>query len=264
MNIAHKTLLAAAFAMLIPAAQAADNTAATVNGKPIKQSLVDYILKDASSHGQKVDDKTRGVVIDKLVGSELLIQEAQKQGMDKDPDFLAKEELVRRELLVNTYVASYLKNNPVSEDAAKAEYDKIKQQMGSKEYHARHILVNSENEAKDLIAQLGKGADFAKLAKEKSQDSGSKEKGGDLGWFTPAAMVKSFGDATVKLAKGKYTTTPVQTQFGWHIIKLEDTRATQPPAYDKVKDGLKKQIQQQNLEKMLADLRNKAKIVEKN
>lgn len=261
MNFSHKTLLAIAFGMLLPAAQAADNVAATVNGKPIKQSLVDYILKDATARGQKVDDNVRTIVMNKLISSELVLQEAQKQGLDKQPDYQAREELMRRELLVNTYVENFIKKNPVSEADTKAEYEKFKQQMGDKEYSARHILLQTEAEAKEVIAQLAKGGDFAKLAKEKSKDPGSKDKGGDLGWFSPGGMVKPFSDAVTKLQKGLYTTVPVQTQFGWHVIKLEDTRAAQPPAYDKVKEGLQKQIQQRNLEKMLADLRAKAKIV---
>lgn len=261
MNIARTTLLACAFGLLLPVAQAADNAAATVNGKPVKQSLVDFIIKDATARGQKIDDNTRNVIINKLVSSELVVQEAQKQGLDKQPDFLARQELMQQELLVNTFLENFIKKNPVSEADTKAEYEKFKKQMGDKEYSASHILVKTEQEAKDIIAQLGKGGDFAKLAKEKSQDPGSKENGGDLGWFSPGGMVKPFSDAVAGLTKGKYTTTPVQTQFGWHVIKLADTRAAQPPAYDKVKPALQKQIQQQNMEKMLLDLRSKGKVV---
>jgi peptidyl-prolyl cis-trans isomerase C len=263
MNITKNTLLVLAFSMLLPAAQAADNVAvaATVNGKPIKQSLPDYIIKEATASGQKVDDNIRANVMNTLINSELFYQEAQKQGLDKQPDFKLKEELVRRELLVKTYLESFIKKNPVSEADIKAEYEKLKQQIGDKEYSARHILVQTEQEAKDVIAQLATGADFAKLASEKSKDPGSKDKGGELGWFSPGNMVKPFSDATAKLSKGQYTTTPVQTQFGWHVIKLEATRPAQPPAYDQVKDGLQQQIQKRNIEKMLADLRSKAKIV---
>ena len=260
MNIAQKTLIAASFSLILPVAHAAD-AVATVNGKPIKQSLMDYIVRDATARGQKVDDNVRNVIANKLISSELVIQEAQKQGLDKSADYQSKEDLMRRELLVNTYIESYIKKNPVSDAETKAEYDKLKQQMGDKEYSARHILVQTEQEAKDIIAQLGKGGDFAKIAKEKSKDPGSKDKGGDLGWFSPAGMVKPFADAVVGLQKGKITTAPVQSQFGWHVIKLEDSRAAQPPAYDKVKDGLQKQLQQQKLEKMLGELRSKAKIV---
>jgi peptidyl-prolyl cis-trans isomerase C len=261
MNLTQKTLLAIAFGLMVPTAQAADTNVATVNGKPIKQSLVDYISKDATARGQNVDANVRSIIVNKLISSELVVQEAQKQGLDKQPDYIAKEELLRRELLVNTYIENFLKKTTVSEADTKAEYEKFKAQVGDKEFSARHILVSTEAEAKDVIAQLGKGGDFAKLAKEKSKDPGSKDKGGDLGWFPPAAMVKPFSDAIGTLKKGQVTQTPVQTQFGWHVIKLEDTRTAQPPAYDKVKDNLKKQVQQRNLEKMLSDLRAKAKVV---
>ncbi|GBG12634.1 peptidyl-prolyl cis-trans isomerase C [Novimethylophilus kurashikiensis] len=241
-------------------AQAADP--ATVNGKPIKQSLVDYIVKDATARGQKVDDNIRAVIINKLISSELIAQEAQKSGFDKQPDYQAKEELMRRELLVNSYLQDYVKKNPISDATLKSEYDKFKAQMGDKEFKASHILVKTEQEAKDIIAQLGKGGDFAKIAREKSLDPGSKDKGGDLGWFPPAAMVKPFSDAVSSLQKGKYTAAPVQTQFGWHVIKLEDTRDAQPPAFDKVKDELRNNLQKQQLEKLVNDLRAKAKIVD--
>lgn len=261
MRIAHKLLLISAASIITISAHAADAaTVGTVNGKPIKQSLVDYIIKDATARGQKVDENTNTIIINKLISSELVYQEAQRQGIDKQPDYLAKEELMRRELLVNSFIESFVKKNPVDEATTKAEYEKLKAQMGDKEFSARHILVGSEAEAKDIIAQLGKGGDFAKIAKEKSKDPGSKEKGGDLGWFAPGAMVKPFSDAVSKLQKGSVTQSPVQTQFGWHVIKLDDIRDMQPPTYDKVKEALQKQIQQRQLEKVLADLKSKAKI----
>lgn len=255
------TLLITSLGMF-PVAQAADAAVATVNGKPIKQSLLDFIVKDAGSHGQKIDDNTRSIIVSKLISNELVYQEAQRQGLDKQSDFIAREELARRELLVNAYLQDYLKKNPVNEADTRSAYEKFKTEVGDKEYSARHILVATEAEAKDIIAQLAKGGDFAKIAKEKSKDTGSKDKGGDLGWFSPGGMVKSFGDAVVKLQKGLYTTVPVQTQFGWHVIKLEDIRDAQPPAYDKVKENLQKQLQQRQLEKLLTDLRAKAKIVD--
>lgn len=254
-----KTLIAVAMLSLAPSAFAAD-ALATVNGKPIKQSIYDYIARDAAAHGQKVDAQVKDVIVNKLVDSELVYQEAQKLGLDKQPDYLAREELARRELLTSTYLQDYVKKNPVSDADTKAAYEQYKKAYGEKEYSARHILVKTEAEAKDIIAQLGKGGDFAKIAKEKSLDPGSKEKGGDLGWFSPATMVKPFSDVVANLQKGAISTSPVQTQFGWHVIKLIDTRASQPLAYDKVKDGLQKNIQQRNLEKMMADLRSKAKI----
>jgi peptidyl-prolyl cis-trans isomerase C len=208
-----------------------------------------------------VDDNVRDVIMSKLISSELVLQEAQKSGMDKKPDYLAKEELTRRELLVNVYIQDYMKNHPVSESDTKAAYEKFKAELGDKEYNARHILVASEAEAKDVIAQLNKGGDFSKIAKEKSIDPGSKEKGGDLGWFALGGMVKPFGEAVAKLQKGKVSD-PVQTQFGWHVIKLDDVRELKAPAYDKVKDNLQKQLGQRQLEKMLTDLRAKATVVD--
>lgn len=243
-------------------AQAATEAAATVNGKVIKQSLVDYIIKDATERGQQVDDNVRATVVEKLISSEIILQEAQRLKLDKQPEFLAKEELTRRELLVNTYLQDYLKKNPVSEAETKAAYEQYKKEMGDKEYSARHVLVETENEAKQIIAQLDKGADFAKLAGEKSKDPGSQAKGGDLGWFPLGGMVKPFSDAVAKLSKGSYTKTPIQTQFGWHVVKLENVREMKAPTYDKVKDGLQKQIQQRKLEKLLNELRSKAKVVE--
>lgn len=240
----------------------AGDAVATVNGKPIKQSLFDFIVKDATDHGQKVDDNVRDVIMSKLISSELVLQEAQKSGMDKKPDYLAKEELTRRELLVNVYIQDYMKSHPVSESDTKAAYEKFKTELGDKEYNARHILVASEAEAKDVIAQLNKGGDFSKIAKEKSIDPGSKEKGGDLGWFALGGMVKPFSEAVSKLQKGKLSTDPVQTQFGWHVIKLDDIRELKAPPYDKVKDNLQKELGQRQLVKMLTDLRAKATIVD--
>jgi peptidyl-prolyl cis-trans isomerase C len=251
-------ILAVLLATVTISAYAADTT---VNGKPIKQSLIDYIIKDATARGQKVDDNVRALVTNKLISSELIVQEAQKAGIDKQADFIAKDDLMSRELLVNTYLQDYIKKNPIDDAALKAEYDKFKAAVGDKEYKASHILVKTEQEAKDVIAQLAKGGDFAKIAKDKSLDS-SKDKGGDLGWFSPASMVRPFSDAVVKLQKGLYTTVPVQTQFGWHVIKLDDTRTAQPPAFDKVKDEIRNNLQKQQLEKLVADLRAKAKIVD--
>lgn len=243
-------------------AGAADGVAATVNGKPIKQSLVDFIVKDAQQNGQKVDDNMKFVIINKLIGSELVAQEAAKTGFDKSADYQTKQELANRELLVNSYVSDWVKKNPVSDADVKAGYEELKKELGDKEYKASHILVPTEAEAKEIIAQLGKGGNFAKLAKEKSKDPGSKDKGGDLGWFSPATMVKPFSDAVMSLKKGEVSQTPVQTQFGWHVIKMEDSRATQVPPFDKVKDGIKRSLQQRKLEQMMNDLRAKATVVD--
>ena len=261
MKINHLLITIVAFSTLSlsPAVFAAD-AAATVNGKAIKQSWVDFITKDAQARGQKPSDGMKNAIINELVGSELAYQEAQKQGLDKDPDFKTSSELANRKMLVNVFLQDFMKKNPVTEADTKAAYEDYKKELGDKEYSARHILVKTEAEAKDVLAQLKKGDDFAKVAKEKSLDPGSKEKGGDLGWFSPAGMVKPFSDAVTSLKKGETTSAPVQTQFGWHVIKLVDTRAAQVPSYDKVKDGLERTLQQRKLEKMMIGLKEKAKI----
>ncbi len=258
MKLMHTLIAVAAFS-LAPTVLAADSVA-TVNGKPIKQSIYDLISKDITANGQKIDDNTKSAIVNELISSELIYQEAQKQGLDKQPDFVVREELARRKLLTSAYLQDYVKKNPVSDADTKAAYEQYKKTYGDKEYNARHILVKTETEAKDIIAQLNKGGDFAKLAKEKSMDPGSKDKGGDLGWFSPASMVKPFSDVAANLQKGAISASPVQTQFGWHVIKLVDTRPAQPLPYEKLKDGIQKNLQQRNLEKMMADLRSKAKI----
>lgn len=259
MEIKQLFLSIAAFSALAftPVIYAAD-AAATVNGKPIKQSWVDYIMKDAQARGQK-GDGLKNAVINELVGSELAYQEAVRQGIDKNPDLIIASEIGQRKLVVNAFLADFMKKNPVTDADKKAAYEQYKKELGDKEYSARHILVKTEAEATDLAAQLKKGGDFAKLAKEKSLDPGSKEKGGDLGWFSPAGMVKPFSDAVTSMKKGEVSA-PIQTQFGWHVIKLVDSRATQVPAYEKVKDGLERTLQQRKLEKMMLGLKEKAKI----
>lgn len=261
MKINQLFITLAAFSTLAftPALYAAD-AAATVNGKAIKQTWVDYITKDAIARGQKQGDGLKNAIINELVGSELAYQEAQRLGMDKTPDYTVNSELSNRKILVNMFLQDFMKKNPVTDADKKAAYEQYKKELGDKEYSARHILVKTEAEANDILAQVKKGSDFAKIAKEKSLDPGSKEKGGDLGWFSPAGMVKPFSDAVTSLKKGEVSTTPVQTQFGWHVIKLVDSRATQVPPYDKVKDGLERTLQQRKLEKMMLDLKAKAKI----
>lgn len=250
------TLLALTFA---PVAMSASSIA-TVNGKPINKSIYDFIIKDAANNGKKVDDQVKQAVTNKLIDSEIVYQAAQKKGLDKSAEYIAREELARRELLTAAYLKDFMAKHPISDAAVKAEYENYKKAIGNKEYKAKHILVKTEAEAKAVITKLAKGSSFDKLAKEKSLDPGSKDKGGDLGWFSPATMVKPFSAAVAKLAKGKYTQTPVQSQFGWHVIQLTDSRKSTPMAYDKVKDGLKKQLQQKKLSAQLADLRSKAKV----
>jgi peptidyl-prolyl cis-trans isomerase C len=258
MNKILITIAAFSALTLTPSAYAAD-VAATVNGKPIKQSWVDFIMKDAEARGQK-GAGLKNAVINELIGSELAYQEASKKGFDKKADIITAAEIGRRKLVVNAFLADYMAKNPVSDADSKAAYEQYKKELGDKEYKAQHILVKTEDEAKDILGQLDKGGDFEKIAKEKSLDPGSKTKGGDLGWFSPAGMVKPFSDAVVSLKKGATTAAPVQTNFGWHIIKLNDSRATEVPSYDKAKDSLKRTLQQRKLEKLMLGLKEKATI----
>ena len=168
-------------------------------------------------------------------------------------------ELARQAVLIRAYLQDFVKTHPVTDADVKSEYDKIKAQLGDKEYKARHILVEKEEDAKAIIAKLEKGEKFEDLAKQ-SKDPGSREKGGDLGWANPAGFVKPFAEALTKLEKGTITTTPVKTDFGYHVIKLEDSRALKAPAFDEVKGQLKQRLEQQSVERHIADLRTKAAV----
>jgi len=254
-----KIVVAAMIASCTTLALAADP--ATVNGKPIKQTLVDYIVKDAAAKGKQIDDKTRASIVENLIVNELLDQQAQASGVTQSADFVAKQELSLRELRINAYIEEYLKKNPIDDQALRAEYDKLKSQLGGREYKASHILVKIEDEARNIIAQLGKGTDFAKLAKEQSTDPGTRDNGGDLGWFQPETMVKEFSDAAMQLQKDGYTTEPVKTEFGWHVIKLADIRDSQPPAFEALKNEIRGDMQRQQLAKLVDSLRSKASIV---
>ncbi len=252
--------LAVAAALLAAPAAHAQSAAAKVNGVVIPQSRVDQIVAERVAQGQPDSPQLRQSVKDSLITQEVVAQEALRQGVDKQADVATRLELARQNVLIRSYLDDYFKKHPVSDDAVKKEYDKLKQQMGDKEYKARHILVENEADAKKAIADIKGGASFEKLAQEKSKDPGSGANGGDLGWSVPANYVKPFADALVKLQKGQMTQQPVQTQFGWHVIKLDDTRPLQVPALDDVKDNIRQQLQQQELQKLIAQLRTKAKI----
>lgn len=252
-------LLCSALLAAPAGAFAADDSAPKVNGVTIPQARIEAFAKMQAAQGQADTPELRARIRDYLVRQEVLAQEASKRGLDKTPETASQLDLARQEVLANAYVQDYVRKNPVSEDALKKEYDKVRAQVGDKEYHARHILVKSEDEAKNVIAQLKKGGSFEKLAAEKSEDS-SKSNGGDLGWSGPERYVPAFGNALKKLKKGQTTDAPVQTQFGWHVIRLEDERARKFPGFDEVKPQIQNQLQQQAVSKAVNDLRAKAKI----
>lgn len=239
---------------------AADKSAALVNGVSIPQSRVDARVKEiTTSQGQADTPELRAAIRDELINIEILSQEASKAGLDKNDETQQKLEMTRQTILASSFVQDYIKNHPISDEALKQEFENLKQHLGTKEYKVRHILVKDESEAKAIVAQLNKGAKFDKLAKEKSLDTGSRERGGDLGWSVPSNFVEPFAKALTALAKGKIST-PVQSQYGWHIIKLEDVRNLQVPSFDEIKPNLMQRLQQQNIKKMIAEQRAKAKV----
>jgi peptidyl-prolyl cis-trans isomerase C len=252
-----------------PAAKATDAAPAPAATAPAKdsaakelypQSHFDFLLKERLATGQAADSpQLREMIRDELINRELVLREAKKKGLDKDPTLKASMELNAQTVLVRAYMQDYVRANPPSDDQLKKDYEAIKTTLGSKEYRARHILVDKEDEAKEIISQLQKGDKFEKLA-ERSKDPGSKDKGGDLDWASPVNFAKPFSDAMVALQKGKFTPTPVQTQFGWHVIQLDDVRDTKAPSFEEVKPNLVQRAQGLVVEKHLADLRTKAAI----
>ena len=234
-------------------------TVATVNGQPISQSTYNAFVAEQKAQGAPDSPELQNAVKEELVRRELLTQEAKKKGLDKKPEVQGQMELAKQAVLIRAYLSDYVRANPVSEDKLKKDYEAIKANLGTTEYKAKHILVATEDEAKAIIAKLDKGDKFADLAKQ-SKDPGSKDNGGELGWSAPSTYVKPFSDALTKLKKGEYTKTPVKTDFGYHVIQLEDTRPLTPPPYEQVKPQLQQRAGQQQVEALVKKLREGAKV----
>lgn len=233
--------------------------AAVVNGKAIPSTRVDVMVKQMVQQGQKDSPEMRAMVKDELINREVLAQEADRQGIANRADVKSQIDFARQAIVIRALIQDYLAKNPVSEQDMKAEYDKFKAQSSGKEYHARHILVEKEDEAKAIIGKLKAGAKFEELAKA-SKDPGSAAQGGDLGWAPSDAFVKPFSEAMVGLKSGEITQAPVQTQFGFHVIKLEGVRDAQLPAFDEVKGQIAESLQQRKVQNFQQDLKKKAKI----
>ena len=234
---------------------------ATVNGTPISKGSVDLIVKQGQSQQQQDTPEARDAITNQLIMQTLIADEAVKKGLDKSQTVTDQMNVIRISVLSNAYIEDYLNNNKPTDEQLKAEYDRIKAGIVGTEYKARHILVESDAEAKAIIAQLKiDPAAFAKLAQEKSIDTGSKATGGDLGWFDLSSMVPEFGSAAAKLQKGQLSPEPVKTQYGYHVIMLDDSRPIEPPPFEEVKDDLVESVQQLNLKKVVEDLKAKAKI----
>jgi peptidyl-prolyl cis-trans isomerase C len=233
--------------------------ATTVNGKPIPKARFDFMLKQQIAQGRPDNEQLRNAIRDQLVAWEMVQQEADRTGLTKNADVQTQIALSRQQIIFQAYVQDYVKTHPIKEEAIRAEYNRVKALRGEKEYKARHILVEKDTEAKDIIEQLKKGAKFEDLAKQ-SKDPGSKDKGGELDWQPATTYVKPFADALVKLEKGKTTEVPVQSQFGWHVIRLDDVRAAQFPEFDAVKQQIVQMLQGQEVDKMVKDMLAKAKV----
>jgi peptidyl-prolyl cis-trans isomerase C len=233
---------------------------ATVNGVAVPQARAEYLLQQQIQRGAADDERMRGMVREELVNREVIMQEAQKAGIAKQPEVQTQLDMARQEILVSAYLRDFVKKHPITDAEVQKEYEKAKSQHGDKEYRARHILLETEDEAKSMIAQLKKGGKFDELATKNSKDTGSAQRGGDLDWNVPATYDKQFSDAMVKLEKGKYTETPVRTRFGFHVIQLEDVRPAKFATLAEVKPRIQQALAQSKIEELVKGLRAKAKI----
>ncbi|QTD47107.1 peptidylprolyl isomerase [Ottowia testudinis] len=269
-----KFLLAATSTALLAGALALPAVAqnvAIVNGKPVPKTRLDaleaQIKAQAARTGQPVPPDVEKQLREELIAREIFMQEAQRRGIEGTSEYRDMLELARQSVMINALFADYQKKNAVTDAEAKAEYDRIvgsrTPAAGAKEFKARHILVEKEDEAKAIIAQLKKGGKFEDIAKKQSKDPGSGAQGGDLGWANPSGYVPEFAQALGKLGKGQMTDAPVKSQFGWHVIRVDDVReakAPEVPPFEQVKPQVVQQLQQQKLAKFQEELRAKAKV----
>jgi peptidyl-prolyl cis-trans isomerase C len=244
-------------------AAAASPAVATVNGKDISAKLFDTFLQAVTGKpAGEVPPEQKSQMLDQLINMTLAAQAADKEGLGNDPEVKARTDLLHAQILAEAASDKYIKSHPVSETEVKAEYDAQVANM-PKEYKARHILVETKEMAESIIRELNAGGDFAKLAKTESKDPGSAKNGGELDWFSGNSMVKPFSDAIAALQKGQTTKEPVQTQYGWHVIQLEDVRTPQPPEFEQVKKQVEMIAQRKKLQAYLDELRKTAQIQKK-
>lgn len=232
----------------------------SVNGVLIPQAHIDAMNREREQSGQAATPEIATAIKEELISREVLTQAAKKRGLDRDATVAAQMDMARQAVLIRAYFDAYVKENPITDAQLKSNYEQFVAQMGDKEYKARHILVDSEDEAKKVIAALKSGESFEKLAKDKSKDTGSKEQGGDLDWGPAGRYVPEFGNAMKALNKGQTTDTPVKSPFGFHVIRLDDSRAMKVPTYDEVKDNFRQRAQQEQVSKLVQELKSKAKV----
>ena len=234
-----------------------------VNGVTIPNARFELVDEAQVAQGHPAGPELERAVRENLIGLEVVAQQAVKDGIEKDPKIQAQIDLAREQVLARAFQARFIKSNHISDEALHADYDRMKSELGDNEYLVEHILVANEADAKTIIADLKKGGDFDKIAKEKSIDTGSREKGGKLDWATPLSYDKSFSEAMVKLKKGEATETPVHSPFGYHVIRLIDVRPLKAPPFDEVKDRILQAKEQEAFNQYVQQLRSKAKIEER-
>ena len=252
------TVVASLLAVAAPGAMA--QNVAIVNGKAVPKARLDALAQQVAKSGRPITPEIQGQLREEVIAREIFMQEANKRGLAAGEDYKVQMELARQTIMIRALFADYQKTNPVTEADLKAEYDKFAAANGGKEYKASHILVEKEAEALDIIASLKKGGKFEEIAKKQSKDPGSGANGGDLDWANPSSYVPEFSEALLKLSKGQMTDTPVKSQFGYHIIRVDDVRTAQLPAFAELKPQIAQQMEQQKLAAFQAELRKKAKI----
>ncbi|MBL80071.1 MAG: peptidylprolyl isomerase [Nitrosomonadaceae bacterium] len=234
---------------------------AKVNGVAIPKSRLELVMKGLIAQGQKDTPETRNAVRDDLIKQEVLSQEAIRKKLDKDPDISTQIMITRQSVLIRALQADFIKNNNPAEKELREEYQAVSAaSMGDQEYNPRHILLSTEAEAKDIIAKIKKGGKFEEIAKDKSTDDGSKNKGGELGWSSARSYSQPFAEALIKLKTGEITEKPVKTSFGWHIIRLDGMRPLKIPPFEEVKQKVQQRVLQQKFKTYLEKLKEKAKI----
>jgi peptidyl-prolyl cis-trans isomerase C len=233
---------------------------ATVNGVAVPKSRFDFLMEQNKQRGMPDNEQTRAQVRDELISREIMSKEASRAGHAKSQEVQQQLDVARQEILINAYLRDYVRKNPVSDADIQKEYERVKAQTGGKEYKARHILVETEDQAKGLIADLKRGSKFEDLASKNSKDPGTKDRGGDLDWNVPGVFDKGFSDAMVALDKGKYTETPARTRFGFHVIRLDDVRDVKYPPLNEARPQLQQRLTQMKIDELLRGLRAKAKV----
>ncbi|MDP9898841.1 foldase protein PrsA [Variovorax ginsengisoli] len=252
--------VAVAAVMTLAAAGALAQNVAIVNGKAVPKARMEALAQQLAAAGRPVGPEMENQLRDEVIAREIFMQEAQKQGLDATDDYKNQLEIARQAIMIRALFDNYRKTSPVTDAEVKAEYDKFVAANGGKEYKARHILVETEDQAKKIIADVKKGGSFEDIAKKQSKDPGSGANGGDLDWASPASFVPEFSEAMVKLKPGEMTQVPVKSQFGYHIIRVDEVRDAQLPKLDEVKPQITQQLQQQKLQKFQEELRAKAKV----